>query len=192
VQLWRDLAGDGVADPDRVGARFDLREGECDARLGGDVHQLGCIVGVVHQVIEEIDRSAKVGGFGGGAFYPTKDRVFTLEPIPVGFNCSDPVHHAFTRIRIRPLEPGKVPVFFQRTLAPGYAVGPILDDTAETLRFTIGVGYAAQLVDPKLQGAGFVGLDEHFIIGGEGPVVRSDELGGELHQDGHTGNEVRV
>jgi len=192
---WRpsggDLAGDGVAHAHRVGARVELRAAEGDAHLDAQVHQLACVAGVEHQVHQEVRRAAQGSSFGRGAFNPAEDRVDAVAPVLEGLDAADAVEHALGAVGVGRGELREVLVVLERWLeAAGHAVADELDVGAEALGLAVGVGDGAELVEAEVLDAALVGLDEHAIVGGEGPIVRADELGGELHEDGQSRQQV--
>ena len=66
------LAGDGVADANRVGSRFNLCPGKRDGCVEAEIHERRGEFRVVHQVHQERRHIPQVGGFCGRAFHPTE------------------------------------------------------------------------------------------------------------------------
>ena len=179
-----DLAGDGIADANGVGASRNLGAGKIDGGLDTAGHQRARIRGVVEQIHEKIRDAPQVGGLGGGTLDPAQDRVVIAGARAEGAHRLNPVEHARGLQGIGPRELREIRVFRQRRFqADRHAVARKRHGRAEAGGFPIGIGDRAELIEAEFLGATQVGLDQDAGIRGEGVVVGADVLGGELHQD---------
>ena len=96
----RILAGDRVTNANGINSRVNLGPRESDGRLQAMVHQFAAVRLIIHNVREEVDDVAQVGGFGSRAFYPTQDRVFVTQSLFVQSACIHPVQHSFGLQRV--------------------------------------------------------------------------------------------
>ena len=97
----RDLAGDRVADANRVGPGVDLDPGELDGDIDAQVHQFGGERWVFQKIDQERRDAAQVGRLGGRPFNPAEDRVLTAILRPVGADGFNAVAHAYGGQRVR-------------------------------------------------------------------------------------------
>ena len=191
-----DLAADRVTDTDRVRAGLDLGPGEAQRGVRAQVHQPLAPIGLVHQVHQHPRHPPQVAGQRGRPLDPAHDAVLVAGPFLVEPDRVQPVFHPPAGMRIGDRDPRQVVaprVHFGegRPLALRHAV-PVEDDTsAESLGLAIRIRDRAELVDTEVLRAADVGLDQHPMVGGEGPVVAADVFGRELHQDRDPGQVVR-
>jgi len=171
-----------------VGARGQLRPGKLHPDLHAQVHQLGGERRLEFEVNEELHGPSEVGGLGGRTLDPAEDGHLSPDGLLEALDRADAVEHPLGGQGVGAFEDREVRGVCQRRVgATRHAVADELDLGPEALGLAVGVGDGADLVEAEEFGAAQVRLDQHAVVRGERPVVRADELGRELHQDGHAG-----